>query len=132
MQNAPIPHSLEIAAERCGDIAPLVYARLARELPEAAAQFRKEARLVQGEMLARAIEAILDLTGERAYAHHFIAGEAINHAGYDVPPQVFAQFFRILADTLRGALGEAWTPDMEAAWRRLDVDIATLLREVSP
>ena len=62
----PIERSFEIAAERCDDLTPLVYARLHREYPETLTMFRTEgSELVKGSMLALTIEAILDFTGER-------------------------------------------------------------------
>ncbi len=58
----PIEHSFQLAAERCGDLTPLVYRRLFQERPEAEAMFRREANdLVKGSMLALCIEAILIL-----------------------------------------------------------------------
>jgi hypothetical protein len=55
-----------LAAERCADLTPLVYQRLFSEHPEAQSMFRREgSELVRGSMLALAIDAILDFTGER-------------------------------------------------------------------
>ncbi len=48
----------------------------------------------------------------------------ITHAGYDVPTEVFATFFGIVAATLREVLGEAWTPTIETAWTQLLADLA--------
>ena len=54
----PILRSFEIAAERCEDLTPQVYARLAREHPETNAMFRSQGSdLVKGSMLVFAIEA---------------------------------------------------------------------------
>ena len=122
-----ITHSFELAAARCEDLTPLVSARMSREIPESAALFRKDARLVQGEMLSRAIEAILDFVGDRAYAQHFFASEATTHAGYEVPPAMFVRFFAILAESLREILGDDWTPAIAAAWRDLIIEIETCL-----
>jgi hemoglobin-like flavoprotein len=58
---------LELAAERCEDLTPLVYRRLFLEHPEAEAMFRREAdNLVKGSMLPLTIDAIMDFAGERA------------------------------------------------------------------
>lgn len=113
----PIARSLELAAARCDDLAPAVYARLLAELPQAAALFRKDARLVQGEMLARVIEALLDFAEGDAWASNFFATEAVSHAGYDVQPEMFTRFLPIVADAVRETLGADWTPDFAAAWR---------------
>src|SRR4029077_6099203 len=57
----PVLRSFELAAERCEDLTPLVYARLHREHPETPAMFRTQGSdLVKGSMLALTTEAILD------------------------------------------------------------------------
>jgi hemoglobin-like flavoprotein len=117
--NDLVSHSLECAAARCDDLTPLVYARLFATNPDLEALFRKDARLVQGEMLARAIEGILDFIGDDAYARNLFASEATTHAGYDVAPHVFLAFFRAIGDAVRDVIGPEWTPAVAAAWERL-------------
>ncbi len=119
MQPDIITHSLELAAERAGDLTPLVYARLFAERPELAQSFGHNAKTVHGEMLARAIETILDFIGDSAYAANLVAAESAAHATYDVSPDTFVIFFRVIAETLRDVLGADWTAEMDAAWREL-------------
>jgi hemoglobin-like flavoprotein len=119
-----IVESLELAAERCEDLTPLVYARLFREQPQMEALFWRDSNgAIKGEMLARVIEAILDFVGERLYASRLIQCEVVTHAGYDVPPEVFGVFFGVVAATLRELLGEAWTAPIDAAWTDLLADL---------
>ena len=119
-----IVESLELAAERCEDLTPLVYERLFREQPQMQPHFWRDTNgLIKGEMLARVIEAILDFIDERRYAHHLIQCEVVTHAGYDVPPDVFATFFGVVAETLRELLGDLWTPGIDAAWTQLLADL---------
>jgi len=119
-----ITQSFELAAERCDDLTPLVYERLFREQPQMQPHFWRDTNgLIKGEMLARVIEAILDFIDERKYAHHLIQCEVMTHAGYDVPPEVFATFFGVVAATLRELLGEAWTAPVDAAWTELLADL---------
>jgi hypothetical protein len=40
-----------------------------------------------------------------------------------VPPDVFATFFPVVAETLREVVAEAWTPQIEQAWRKLLDDL---------
>jgi len=116
--------SLELAAERGGDLTPAVYARLFAENPEMEPLFIRDTNhAVKGEMLARVIEAILDFIGERKYSAHLIQCEVITHDGYGVPPAVFAVFFGTLARTLRDVVGADWTPEIDAAWTRLLADL---------
>jgi len=121
---ALIESSFELAAEVCGDLTPLVYARLFREQPHMEPLFCMDANgQVRGEMLSQVIRAILDFVGERQYAATLIQSETMNHAGYDVPPQVFGTFFGVLADTLREVLGDAWTAEIDTAWRDLLIEL---------
>ncbi|WP_304170296.1 globin [Phenylobacterium aquaticum] len=119
MQAELVELSFELAAERCEDLTPLVYARLFRENPEMEPLFWRDANhQVKGEMLSRVILAILDFVGARLYAATLIQCEVVTHEGYDVPPQVFGVFFGTVRDTLRELLVADWTADMEAAWAK--------------
>ncbi len=123
----PIELSFELAARHCSDLTPCVYERLFRERPEARAMFRKEGGdLVRGSMLALAIEGILDFAGERRGQFRLIACEAASHEAYGTSSELFVDFFRVIRDAIRDLLDGEWSPDMEHAWRRLLVDLATL------
>ena len=116
----PIERSFEIAAERCEDLTPLVYARLHREHPQTLTMFRTEgSELVKGSMLAMTIESILDLAGERSGKFRMIACEVSSHDAYGTPRDLFVAFFGVIAATLREVLGADWSDEIDAAWRNL-------------
>lgn len=126
---ALITQSLEIASDRGGDLTGAVYARLFHERPDLEPLFVMDTDgAVRGEMLSRVFDAILDFVGDRAYAHNLIHAEASNHDGYNVGRKDFALFFRTVAETVRDACGEAWSPRTNDAWSRLleaiDIHIA--------
>jgi hemoglobin-like flavoprotein len=121
--------SLEIAAAHGGDLMPRVYAALFARAPHLRALFSRDTDgAIKGEMLMTVIEAILDFVGDRRYAHHLVEAEATNHEGYDVPRDLFASFFRIVAEVVRDVCGAEWNATMDAAWRetltQLDVYVA--------
>lgn len=121
--------SLETLAERVGDPAPQIYARLFAEFPETEPLFvRDTTGAVRGEMLAVAFQCLLDMSGAGAYAANLIAAERINHEGVGVPPAAFARFFPIVAQTCRELLGEAWTPATETAWTDLLARLETIAK----
>jgi hypothetical protein len=127
---AEIELSLELAAE-LGDPTSAVYERLFAREPQMRALFWRDANgAVRGEMLARVFEAILDFVGERRYAGHMIGCEIVTHEGYDVPREVFATFFGVVAETLAERLGPDWTPAMAAAWAALLADLDAYVRAV--
>jgi hemoglobin-like flavoprotein len=120
---AEIEESLELLAER-GDPTPAVYERLFAEQPQMLALFWRDSDgAIKGEMLSRVFAAILDFVGDRRYADHMIGCEIVTHEGYDVPREVFATFFGVVAATLRDLLGDAWTPQMDVAWTELLADL---------
>jgi hemoglobin-like flavoprotein len=119
-----IHHSFELAAERCKDLTPLVYQRLFREHPEAAAMFRSEgSELVKGSMLALTIDAMMDFAGDRSGHFRMIQCEVQSHDAYGTPPELFVTFFGVIADTMRELIGADWSPEMDEAWRRLLVGL---------
>jgi hemoglobin-like flavoprotein len=125
MDAAFIEQSFELAAERCGDITPHVYEKLFAKYPQMLPLFvRDTTGNVRGEMLTRTIEVIFDYIGPNAYAENFLRCEAVTHAGYDVPPEIFSKFFDVLAESLRDILGASWTPAMAQAWQTLLADFA--------
>ncbi len=120
----PIELSFELAAERCDDLTPLVYARLHREHPETRAMFRTEgSELVKGSMLSMTIELILDFSGERSGKFRMIECEVSSHDAYGTPRDLFIAFFGVIAATLREVLGADWSGEIDAAWQKLLAEI---------
>jgi hemoglobin-like flavoprotein len=126
----PIEQSFELAAERCADLTPLVYARLFRAHPETQKMFRTQgSELVKGSMLVMAIEAILDFAGERQGQFRMIACEVLSHDAYGTSRELFFAFFGIIAETLRDLLGDDWSPQMDAAWKTLLADLQAMVAQ---
>ena len=125
-----IEHSFELAAARCEDLTPLVYRRLFRQHPEAEPMFRSGgSELVKGSMLALTIDAILDFAGDRSGSFRMIACEAQSHDAYGTPRELFGKFFGVIADVLREILGSDWSPEIDAAWRKLLGEIDRLVTQ---
>jgi hemoglobin-like flavoprotein len=119
-----VVRSFELAAERCEDLTPLVYARLHREHPETPAMFRTHGSdLVKGSMLALTTEAILDFAGERRGKFRMIECEVSSHDAYGTPRELFFAFFGVIAATLRELLGDDWSPEIDTAWAEMLAEI---------
>jgi hypothetical protein len=78
---------------------------------------------VKGSMLALTIEAILDFAGTRSGHFRLIACEVASHDAYGTPRDQFIAFFAVIRDTLRGLLGDDWSPEVVCAWDQLPVEI---------
>lgn len=110
-----VSESLALLAERVGDPAALVYAKLFAHYPEAEALFVMDTGgQVRGQMLSMVFEALLD-GGERLGG--LIGIERMNHIGYGVAEDAFDGFYLLLMETVREALGADWTEAMERGWR---------------
>jgi len=132
-ESNPIERSFEIAAERCEDIKRLVYQRLHVEYPETQTMFRTEgSEPVKGSMLALTIDAILDFVGPRTGHCRMIECEISSHDAYGTPRDLFIAFFGIIARTLRDILGDDWSPQIDAAWRKLIAEIEALVAQAAP
>ena len=128
----PIEQSFELAAALCDDLTPLVYRRLHAERPETLTMFRTEgSELVKGSMLSMTIEAVLDYTGPRTGKFRMIECEISSHDAYGTPRELFVAFFGVIARTLQDVLADAWTPEMDQAWRNLQAEIDMMVAEAA-
>lgn len=124
-----IRQSLERLAERQGDPTAQVYARLFATRPNAEPLFVGDRTgAARGEMLAQAFDALLDIAEGGDRGARLLAIERVNHEGLGVEPEVFADFFPVVAEVVRDGLGEEWTPEVAEAWQAL-TDRARLLAE---
>lgn len=115
-----LTESLDLVAERIGDPAPLVYARLFKQQPEMEALFwRDTAGLVRGQMLSVVFESLMDLAHGKMYAESLLLSERINHENLGVPAEVFDSFLITVLDTFREQLAPHWTEAMDSVWLEL-------------
>ena len=125
MSVADLHRSLEIAAERGGDIYPAIYdAYFAR-----CAGSRDLMQLTDVYMRGRMLESLFELLLADDVAEQFayLRYETKNHSTWGVQPQMYDNLLTAVRDTVRDACGRDWTPAMAAAW---DARIADLVREI--
>jgi hypothetical protein len=126
----PIQRSFELAAERCADMAPLVYRRLFWRASRDGADVRARRRWsFKGSMLAFAIDAILDLAGPRNGTFRMISCEAQSHQAYGTSPKLFFAFFGVIVKTMRELLAADWSAEFDEAWRTLLVEIEDVIAQ---
>ena len=117
---AIILKSLELAAQRCDDPAPLIHARLFEMHPHLEALFVMDSDGgVRGSMVQSSIEYILDFVGENRTAKFLIPAARSDHEGYGVPDDTFDEFFVAMQDVFADLLGPDWTEGMAGAWEKL-------------
>src|SRR3989344_6666313 len=116
MDKQPILESLDLVAERSPDPAPQVYARLFARHREMGALFVRDVTGdVRGQMLAQAVEVLLDYLGPRAFAVNLLRTEVHNHDNMGVPGETFPAFYRAMAEAFEAIGGGGWAPAPTAA-----------------
>jgi len=119
--------TLERASEKCADAAPLVYRRLFELRPEFEDLFVMDSDGgVRGSMLATCFNAILGQLENSPTQRVIISSSRFSHGGYGVSEADFDLMFTAIRDTFRDLIGPDWTPETDAAWTRLLVDIAAI------
>ncbi len=122
-----IMQSLELCAERSGDITPLVYQRFFELCPDAYELMGHSDEHMQGRMLEQVIE--LFFSDEHFGEGGYLDWELDNHlVGYRVPGQMYAHFFAAILAVVQESLGDAWSPEVVQAW---DEKVAAIMQHVN-
>jgi hypothetical protein len=79
-------------------------------------------------LLALTIDAILDFAGERTGHFRLIECEVSSHDAYGTPRELFVAFFGVIAATLREIIGSNWSPEIDAAWRKMLDEIERIVQ----
>ena len=111
---ALISDSLELYAERYGDMAPRVYKRFFELNPEAAALMEYSDEYMRGRMFASMIE--LFLSDEHLEPGGYLTRELENHTkAYSATTAMYESLFQSMRDALGKELGGDWRPDWQQA-----------------
>ena len=113
--------SLEIAAERCEDLTPLVFARFLARRSDAASLFTEDdlAAYRRGQMLQEVTFLLLHNAAGESYVPVNVQGTASDHTAYGVyDPALYTAFFAAYTDVLAELLGNDWNDAYAGAWQR--------------
>lgn len=112
--------SLEICAERAGDIVPDIFADFFKRDDGARQLMEHSDQLMQGRMFESVLELLMndELFGEDSY----LDWELDNHlVAYAATPGMYQSFFDSIVQVVRDGLGDDWNERYAAAWQtRID------------
>lgn len=109
--------SLEIAAERAGDLVPLVYPRFFTLYPEAVLEFGDDQDdHSKGKMLVNLLMEIIGQAENKVYPNN-IRRWISDHFAYGVVPSMYTDLFTCLLGVVKESNGSDWSDDMAAAWQ---------------
>ena len=121
-----ISDSLELYAERHGDMAPRVYERFFELNREAAALMESSDEHMRGRMFASMVE--LFLSDEHLGPGGYLDWELENHIkAYSATTAMYESLFQSMRDVLDKDLGTDWRPEWQHAWSSR---IARILQQV--
>ena len=121
-----ISDSLELYAERHGDMAPRVYERFFELNREAAALMEYSDEHMRGRMFASMVE--LYLSDEHLGPGGYLDWELENHIkAYSATTAMYESLFQSMRDVLDKDLGTDWRPEWQHAWSSR---IARILQQV--
>ena len=121
-----ISDSLELYAERHGDMAPRVYERFFELNREAAALMEYSDEHMRGRMFASMVE--LFLSDEHLGPGGYLDWELENHIkAYSATTAMYESLFQSMRDVLDKDLGKDWRPEWQHAWSSR---IARILQQV--
>lgn len=111
---ALISDSLELYAERHGDMAPRVYERFFERNLEAAALMEYSDEYMRGRMFASMLE--LFLSDEHLDPGGYLDWELENHIkAYSATTAMYESLFQSMRDVLDNDLGADWRPEWQQA-----------------
>lgn len=115
--NVPVlRQSFEIVVERAPNLTHRFYEILFTRYPQAQRLFGRNPQRVQEEMLTRALVAVMDHIEDAAWLRETLGALGDKHVGYGVTNEMYAWVGDALLATLAEVAGEAWTPEVAAAW----------------
>ncbi len=112
---ALISDSLELYAERHGDMAPRIYERFFELNPDAAVLMEYSDEYMRGRMFASMIE--LFLSDEHLEPGDYLTWELENHIkAYSATTAMYESLFQSMRDVFDNDLGADWRPEWQEAW----------------
>ncbi len=122
-----VHHTLELLAYEVDDLVPHVYQRFFARSPDARRLMQDKPEFVQGRMLNDFMQAVIDVSEGRGFMPTLMETEVNNHNTWGVTPDMYQALFDAFIDTARDLLGDAFTPDMAAAWSTTFAGLGTLI-----
>jgi hemoglobin-like flavoprotein len=113
--------SLNIAARRCDDLTPLVYAEFFKVRPDAARFFSTDATINligRGRMLSFVLDLLLDSAAGQLYVAEHMQTSAYDHVSLGVfETDLYTDFMSALVTVLSELLADDWSDASAKAWR---------------
>lgn len=115
--NDLIRTNLELVATRAPDLTARFYERLFIVNPQLQPMFGRRSAEAQQRMLLEAIVAVVDHLEDAAWLESTLGALGEKHVDYGVEDAMYPLVGDALVATLADVSAEAWSSEVEAAWR---------------
>jgi hemoglobin-like flavoprotein len=120
--------SFEVVITAAPDLTERFYGELFSRFPQLQPLFGRRSQKAQADMLAQALVAVLEHLEDPRWLTDVLGGLGAKHTGYGVTDEMYGMVGEALLATLEKAAGEAWTPELAAAWGEAFGAIAGLMQ----
>jgi len=121
--------SLELVAERHGDITAEVMRIYHQRCPESAALMEHMDEYMIGRMMDQVL--LLLMEDGREELENYLRFETTNHESYGVLPHMYANLLSSVRDCIADVLGDDFGSGMQAAWRTRIAILLDAIEEAS-
>jgi hemoglobin-like flavoprotein len=108
--------SFVLVVEREPEVTARFYDVLFTKYPQVKPLFGRRSRSEQERMLRDMLVAVVDHLEDATWLGDQLAALGKKHAGYGVTPEMYGWVGASLLETLASVAGDAWTPELAAAW----------------
>lgn len=120
--------SFSLVVEREPELTHRFYDVLFTSYPQVKPLFTRHARPKQETMLRDMLVAVIDHLEDAAWLKANLAALGKKHQDYGVTPEMYGWVGASLLETLGNVAGDAWTPELKAAWTEAYGAIASLMQ----
>jgi len=120
--------SFALVVEREPEVTARFYDVLFKNYPQVKPLFSGTTRERQERMLRDALVAVVDHLEDAPWLETQLKALGEKHVGYGVTPEMYGWVGASLLETLAGVAGDAWTPELAAAWTEAYGAIAGLMQ----
>jgi hemoglobin-like flavoprotein len=120
--------SFALVVEREPEVTHRFYDVLFKNHPEVKPLFATRNRTDQERMLRDMLVAVIDHLEDGPWLTSQLAALGAKHTGYGVRSEMYAWVGASLLETLANVAGDAWTPELAAAWTEAYGAIASLMQ----
>ena len=123
--------SLEIAAEKCGDINTAVYDRYFQKSPGSEELMSHIDHLVRGKMMEEVMRLLM--LEDTAEEDEYLSFEMKTHEqAYSVIQSMYASLLTSIWEIVREGVADDWTEDFEGAWQERIATLSEALQNHLP